>query len=259
VTPHTGELRVLVVDDERPALDEVQYLLDQDDRVGEVMACDSATEALRTLHEREVDAVFLDIQMPGLTGLELAQVLKRFRRPPPVVFITAHEEHAVDAFELRAVDYVLKPVRAERLADAVSRIIEGGDRAPAPVEQVQIPVELGGVTRFVDRSDVTHVEAHGDYVRLHTAEGAHLIRVPLTTLETEWAGAGFVRIHRSLLVALGHVTEIRMESGRCTVAVGPRDHPTELVVARRHTRELRELLGRRATSSHASGHVARDP
>jgi DNA-binding LytR/AlgR family response regulator len=237
-------LRVLVVDDERPALDELQFLLAQDDRIGEVVTCDSATEALRTLHEREVDAVFLDIQMPGLTGLELAQVLKRFRTPPPVVFVTAHEAHAVDAFELRAVDYVLKPVREERLAEAVRRIIEG-ERPPAPVEEVQIPVELGGVTRFVDRGDVTHVEAHGDYARLHTAAGSHLIRVPLTTLEEEWAGAGFVRIHRSLLVALGHVTEVRMESGRCTVAVGPRESATDLVVSRRHTRELRELLGRR--------------
>lgn len=238
-------LRVLVVDDERPALDELQYLLDQDHRIGEVVACDSATEALRTLQEREVDAIFLDIQMPGLTGLELAQVLKQFRVRPPVVFVTAHEAHAVDAFELRAVDYVLKPVREERLADAVSRILEGSERAPAPVEDVQIPVELGGVTRFVDRRDVTYVEARGDYARLHTADGSHLIRVPLTTLEEEWRGAGFVRIHRSLLVSLGHVTEVRMESGRCTVAVGPRDLSTDLVVSRRHTRQLRELLGRR--------------
>jgi DNA-binding LytR/AlgR family response regulator len=249
VTPPADALRVLVVDDERPALDELQYLLEQDGRVGEVVACDSATEALRTLHEREVDAVFLDIQMPGLTGLELAQVLRRFRRPPPVVFVTAHEAHAVDAFDLRAVDYVLKPVRAERLAEAVGRVIEGGDRAPAPVEDVQIPVELGGVTRFVDRSAVTHVEAQGDYARLHTVDGgSHLIRVPLTTLEEEWADAGFVRIHRSLLVSLAHVTEIRMESGRCTVAVGTREASTDLQVSRRHTRDLRELLGRRAGS-----------
>ena len=239
-------LRVLVVDDERPALDELQFLLAQDARVGEIVACDSATEALRTLHEGEIDAVFLDIQMPGLTGLELAQVLRRFRRPPPVVFVTAHEAHAVDAFELHAVDYVLKPVREERLAEAVRRVLEGGDRAPAPLDDLQIPVELGGVTRFVDRSDVTHVEAHGDYARLHTDGGSHLIRVPLTTLEDEWAAAGFLRIHRSLLVALAHITEIRMESGRCTVAVGPVGRQTDLLVSRRHTRELRELLGKRA-------------
>jgi DNA-binding LytR/AlgR family response regulator len=239
-------LRVLVVDDERPALDELQFLLAQDDRVGEILACDSATDALRTLHEGEVDAVFLDIQMPGLTGLELAQVLRRFRQPPPIVFVTAHEAHAVDAFDLHAVDYVLKPVREERLAEAVRRVLEGGDRAPAPATDVQIPVELGGVTRFVDRSEVTHVEAHGDYARLHTECGSHLIRVALTTLEEEWTGAGFLRIHRSLLVALAHITEIRMESGRCTVAVGPAGRRTDLLVSRRHTRELRELLGKRA-------------
>ena len=238
-------LKALVVDDEAPALDELRYLLEQDPRIGEVLTSDAATEGLRILQGTDVDVVFLDIQMPGLTGLELAQVLRRFRTPPPVVFVTAHEAHAVDAFELRAVDYVLKPVREERLAEAVRRVIEGGDRTPAPLEDVQIPVELGGVTRFVDRRDVTHVEAHGDYARLHTAEGSHLIRVPLTTLEEEWGDAGFVRIHRSLLVSLGHVTEVRMESGRCTVAVGPRDGATDLVVSRRHTRELRELLGRR--------------
>lgn len=238
-------LTVLAVDDERPALDELQWLLGQDPRVGEVLACGSATEALKTLQEREVDAVFLDVQMPGLTGLELAQVLSRFRQPPPVVFVTAHEAHAVDAFELRAVDYVLKPIRAERLAEALRRVVEGvvegtDSDERVPVEEVQIPVELGGVTRFVARSAVTHVEAHGDYARLHTAAGSHLVRVPLTTLEEQWAEAGFVRIHRSLLVALRHVEEVRMESGRCSVVVAG----SPLQVSRRHTRELRELLGR---------------
>ena len=123
-SPPSG-LRVLVIDDERPALDELSWLLEQDPRIHGVLTCDSATEALRLLQDLEVDAIFLDVQMPGLTGLELAQVLARFKIPPPVVFVTAHEEHAVDAFELRAVDYVLKPVRAERLAEAVRRIVEG--------------------------------------------------------------------------------------------------------------------------------------
>ena len=236
-------LRVLVIDDERPALDELAYLLAADDRVGEVLTSDSATDGLRILHEGAVDAVFLDVQMPGLDGLELAQVLRRFRTPPPIVFVTAHERHAVDAFDLRAVDYVLKPVRAERLAEAVRRIVglrdDSAERTPAR-DDTQVAVERGGVTRFIRRSDITHVEAQGDYARLHTAEGSHLVRAPLTSLEEEWASAGFVRIHRSLLVALAHVSEVRMDGGRCTVAVGPR--AVELVVSRRHTRELRELL-----------------
>jgi len=229
-------MKCLVIDDERPALDELVFLLGQDPRVTSVQGCDSATEALRVLQESEVDAVFLDVQMPGLTGLDLAQVLSRFKEPPPVVFVTAHEEHAVAAFELRAVDYVLKPVRAERLGEAVRRVVEAG--GPQPGEDVRIPVERGGVTRFVERSDITHVEAQGDYARLHTAEGSHLVRTPLSSLAEQWAPAGFVRIHRSVLVSLAHVQELRTDGGRCTVLVDGH----ELTVARRHTRELRELL-----------------
>ncbi|MGH3336544.1 MAG: LytR/AlgR family response regulator transcription factor, partial [Nocardioides sp.] len=101
-------------------------------------------------------------------------------------------------------------------------------------------VELGGVTRFVWRSQITHVEAQGDYARLHTAHDSHLLRRPLSTLEQEWATAGFVRIHRSLLVSIAHVDGVRMDAGRCTVSVAGH----ELLVSRRHTRELRDLLTR---------------
>jgi DNA-binding LytR/AlgR family response regulator len=234
-------LRVLVVDDERPALDELAWLLDRDERVGSVVTADSAAEALRVLQEEPVDAVFSDVAMPGLSGLDLAKVLSRFKQPPPVVFVTAHEQHAVDAFELDVVDYVLKPVRDERLAEAVRRVASSARPAAAQPDD-SIPVELGGVTRFVRRSEVRYVEAHGDYARLHTPTGSPLIRVPLTTLEEEWRDAGFVRIHRSHLVALAHVAEVRMDGGRCTVVVGGE----ELTVSRRHTRALRDLLVRRA-------------
>ncbi|WP_346763585.1 LytTR family DNA-binding domain-containing protein [Nocardioides sp. GY 10127] len=234
-------LKVLVVDDERPALDELTYLLGQDERVGQVLGASSATDALRVLRETAVDAVFLDVQMPGLSGLELGELLGNFRTPPRIVFVTAHEEHALRAFDLQAVDYVLKPVRADRLAEAVRRV-GGPAEAPAPPTDVQIPVELGGVTRFVQRSAITHVEAQGDYARLHTGAGSHLVRTPLTALEEEWGPAGFVRIHRSLLVAMQHVTEVRMEAGRCSVVI---TGGTELGVSRRHTRQLRERLARR--------------
>ncbi len=236
-------LTVLVVDDEQPAVEELMWLLRRDARVGEVLSCTGATEALRILQEREVDALFLDVSMPGLSGLELAQVLSRFKQPPRIVFVTAHEAHAVEAFELQAVDYVLKPVRAERLAEAVRRV-GGAPAEPTAGRDLQIPVELGGVTRFVSRADITHVEAQGDYARLHAGEGSHLVRTPLSTLEEEWGPAGFVRIHRSLLVALPHVTEVRMDAGRCSVVVRG---GAELVVSRRHTRELRELLLTRGT------------
>ena len=202
---------------------------------------------LRSLEAHDVDALFLDIRMPGLDGLDVARVLARFKAPPKVVFVTAYDEHAVEAFDLRAVDYLLKPVRAERLAEAVRRVREalGGTEQAAssePADDETIAVELGGVTRFVQRSDVRYVEAHGDYARLHTDDGAHLLRVPLTVLEQHWAAAGFVRIHRSHLVALHHIDEMRVESGRWTVRLGE----DVLQVSRRHTRELRDMLVRRA-------------
>ena len=235
-------LDVLVIDDERPALDELAFLLGRDPRIGAVTTADSATEALRVLQEQRVDAVFTDIRMPGLTGLDLARVLSRFRTPPPVVFVTAHDEHAVAAFELDAVDYVLKPVRDDRLAEAVRRLVVATSAAVEDEGEENIPVELGGVTRFVARSEVLYAEAHGDYARLHTADGSHLIRTPLATLEVDWRDAGFVRIHRSLLVSLAHVDEVRVDAGRCSVLVGG----TELTVSRRHTRELRDVLVRQA-------------
>lgn len=236
-THKSTNLSVLVVDDEQPALDELAFLLERDDRIEEIQTCISATEALKVLRTERFDVVFVDIAMPGLTGLELAEVLAQFRQPPRVVFVTAHEEHAVDAFDLQAVDYVLKPVREERLREAVRRVGAAG----APLDQEEtIPVELSGVTRFVARSDVLYVEAHGDYVRLHTATGNHLVRMALTTMEERWREDGFLRIHRSLLVALPHVDEVRVDSGRCSVVVGG----IELTVSRRHTPELREMLRR---------------
>lgn len=230
-------LRVLVVDDEAPAREELAYLLGQDARVGTVQTAAGAEAALLALEQQPPDAVFCDIRMPGLSGLDLARVLARFADPPPVVFVSAYDDHAVDAFEVDAVDYLLKPVRTERLAEAVRRVVERRSAGAGP-DTDTIPVELGGVTRFVPRREVRYVEAHGDYARLHTAEGSHLVRVPLSTLEEEWRDAGFVRIHRRLLVALGHVEEVRYDTGRCTVRVGG----TELQVSRRHTPELREMI-----------------
>jgi len=241
MSTETRPLRVLVVDDEAPALDELAWLLGRDGRVGEVLATASAAEALRVLQEEGVDAVFTDIHMPGLTGLDLARALSRLKEPPPVVFVTAYDEHAVAAFDLNAVDYVLKPVRDDRLAEAVRRVVDA--RSPGDVDtEDTIAVELGGRTRFVPRSEVHYVEAQGDYARLHTSEGSHLVRAPLTSLEEQWREAGFVRIHRSLLVSLSHVEEVRTDAGRFTVVVDGR----ALAVSRRHTRELRDLLVRRA-------------
>jgi DNA-binding LytR/AlgR family response regulator len=237
-------LRALVADDEEPALAELVYLLSQDDRIGEIRTASNGPEALKILQAADLDVVFCDIKMPGLDGIDLARVLSKFASRPQIVFVTAYDEHAVAAFDLEATDYVMKPVRAERLAEAVRRVVTVG--APAALQSAEesddevIPVELAGVTRFVQRSTVRYVEAQGDYARLHTAQNSHLVRIPLSTLEERWRDAGFTRIHRSTLVALAHVDEMRVDGGRCAVRVGG----DWLPVSRRHTRELRDLLVR---------------
>ena len=247
-------LVLLAVDDEPPALDELAYLLRADPRVAEVRTAADAMTALRELEAHPVDGVVSDIRMPGLSGLDLAKVLARFAQPPPVVFVTAHEDAAVDAFEVRAVDYLLKPLRADRLSDAVGRLLaavespaqEAGEEAADPAEQT-VAVELGGVTRFVPLAEVRYVEAHGDYARLHTAQGSHLVRIPMAALAERWAAAGFVRVHRSYLVSTAHLTEMRVEpGGHHAVRLGSGPTAVTLPVSRRHSRELKDRLVRRA-------------
>jgi DNA-binding LytR/AlgR family response regulator len=243
-TSPTAGLRALVVDDEAPALSELTYLLRQDERIGDIRTASNGADALRALDSAPVDVVFCDIKMPGLDGMALARVLARFAERPQVVFVTAYDEHAVDAFEVRATDYVMKPVRAARLSEAVRRVVTAlaaangsGSSGPIVVDET-IPVGLGGVTTFIKRSQVRYAQAHGDYARLHTATGSHLVRTSLTTLEERWAEAGFVRIHRSTLVSLPHVDAVVTGHGGCKIRLGD----VELQVSRRHLRALRERL-----------------
>lgn len=231
-------LTVLAVDDEPPALAELEWMLAEDPRIGAVETAPDAAAALRRLQERDFDAVFLDIRMPGLSGLELARTLRHFADPPPVVIVSAYEDAAVDAFALRAVDYLLKPVAGRRLAEAIGRVLESRS-AVGGVDDETIAVELGGVTRFVRRSEVRWIEAQGDYARLQTADASHLVRVPLAALEQRWVAHGFVRIHRSYLVAVAHVGELRTDAaGGHSITVDG----IALPVSRRCARGLRERL-----------------
>ncbi|MFP3986595.1 LytTR family DNA-binding domain-containing protein [Streptomyces sp. E11-3] len=248
-------LRILAVDDEEPALAELLYLLRADPHVLSAEGATDATDALRRISQAidagadspdAIDVLFLDIQMAGLTGLDVARLLAGFARPPLIVFVTAHEGFAVQAFDLKAVDYVLKPVRTERLAQAVRRAAEqlaAQENRPRPVPETaagHIPVELGGVTRLVAVADIVYAEAHGDYARLYTGAESHLVRIPLTTLEERWQPHGFVRIHRRHLVALHRIDELRLDAGSMSVRVGG----AELAVSRRHASRLRDLLMR---------------
>lgn len=234
-------VNVLVVDDELPAVEALAYLLGRDGRIGSIYRAGSGAEALRALQSHEIDALFLDIHMPSLSGLDIAQVISRFSRPPAVVFVTADEDKAVQAFDLAAVDYLLKPVRAERLAESVRRICEliqdRADSGEAAKPEV-ISVDQGGVTRMIRRDDIRYVQAQGDYARLHTAESSYLVRVPLNDLERQWAQAGYLRIHRSYLVSMDHIEQVRLGAGRASVMV----NGAELPVSRRHLPGVRDKL-----------------
>jgi DNA-binding LytR/AlgR family response regulator len=245
-------LRVLAVDDERPALEDLARILESSPQVAEVVLADSGSEALRTLAERRFDALFLDVRMPDIDGLGVAGLLGQFANPPAVVFVSAYEDGAVGAFELElhALDYLMKPVSRARIVQALDRVI--ADRssppsgvplsAPEPDSGEIIPVahQRGGATRLLPRSSVLYVKAEGDYVRIVADEGRFLVRGALAELERRWLPHGFVRVHRSYIANLRRAVEIRPElGGGATVVLAD---GSEVPVARRQVAELRRRL-----------------
>ena len=228
-------VEVLVADDEAPARAELVALLSADPRVSAVHAAANGAEALDVLERAEVAVAFLDIHMPGLTGFDLARAFARLRHRPAVVFVTADDAGAVEAFDLEAVDYVLKPVRVERLQRALGRAIDVG---ATPAADEAVPVTVGGVTRMIRRADVRWVQAQGDYSRLYTTASDHLVRVPLSELAERWADAGFVRVHRSTLVHRDAIVEVRLSGSAPTVVLGE----IELPVSRRLVPAVRDAL-----------------
>ena len=202
-------MRIFIADDEAPARDRLRELLediapDMPTRV--VGEARHGLEALEALPASGAEVVLLDIQMPGMGGLELARHLAGLERPPAVVFVTAHDRHAVEAFELNALDYLLKPVRAERLAAALRKAASSG-----PVDREQLARAAQGPREYlsvVERSrivlvpvrDILFLRAEQKYVTVRTREREHLIEESLVALEKEFA-VPFVRIHRNCLVA----------------------------------------------------------
>jgi DNA-binding LytR/AlgR family response regulator len=267
---NTPGLVVLAVDDEKNGMDILAERLDGNRHVRRILKAFDATEALQVLAGNDpelcarkdagmsvVDAVFADLDMPGLTGMELARLLAGFKPAPILVFVTGHSEEAVAAFELGAVDYLLKPAEQPRMDKAIERVLAkihqngaGSVAAVAAQQQTRddevIPVELAGTTKLVSRTAVRWVEAQGDYARLYTSEGSHLVRIPLAQLEERWEKAGFVRIHRSYLVPISLITELRMGGSGYSVVIG--NEEKILPVSRRHTRELKDKLVRGAGS-----------
>jgi two-component system response regulator LytT len=242
-------LRVLAVDDERPALDDLARLLVGSPGVGEVVVAESGGDALRSLADHRFDAIFLDVRMPDIDGLELASVLDQFASPPALVFVSAYEDGAVGAFELELhpLDYLMKPVSRSRIEQALERVTSsrGGngparERDAAEHEIITVEHQRGGATRLVARSSILYVKAEGDYVRIVSDDGRFLIRGALSEIERRWVPYGFVRVHRSYITNLRRATEIRPElGGSATIVL---DDGSEVPVARRQVAELRRRL-----------------
>jgi two-component system response regulator AlgR len=241
-------MKVLVVDDEALARERLIALLRELPDVAVVGEAADGREALTRAAERAPDCVLLDIAMPVLDGLEVARHLSHFELPPAVIFCTAFDAHALAAFEAQAVDYLVKPVRRERLLAALERArrftgerfqkLEAG--LPHPHRRTHICARLRGNLKLVALSDIVYFLAEDKYVIVRHTGGEVLIEESLKTLETEF-GDRFVRIHRNCLVATERLSGLkRAADGRMFADV--RDAPEPLEVSRRNLPGLRRLV-----------------
>jgi len=234
-------ITALLVDDEAPARSELRYLLAEHADVQVAGEAAGAGEALELARHLEPDVVFLDVEMPGLTGVEAAPLVRERTDPPAVVFVTAHERYALDAFAVEAFDYLLKPVDPERLARVVERLRERSVENVLPFEKVAV-VSAGG-TELLDYDQVHFARADGDYSRVHTYDRSYLCTASLGELEEKLPAGRFARIHRSYLVNLSKVAGVRRVAPERLCLQLADSQKTELDVARRQARQLRERLG----------------
>jgi len=249
------QLTILAVDDERTQLEDLARLLRNSPSVREVECAYDGHEALHKATTQAFDAIFLDVRMPDLDGLELGRVLRRFAAPPQLVFVSAYDSAAVDAFELHALDYLRKPVGRRRVEEAIERIAAAvestaalGERNPARLavpsadehEMIAVANLHGGSTRLLARGTILYVQSYGDFVRIVTADGRYLLRSTLGEIERRWAPLGFVRVHRQYVANLRNAIELRPQLGG-TAELTFADGQT-VPVARRHTAELGRRL-----------------
>ena len=246
-------LSVLAVDDEPPQLADLARILRASPHVHEVETAASGQEAIVMASRRAYDAIFLDVRMPELDGLELARVLKAFAPKPALVFVSAFDTSAVATFEVRALDFLMKPVTPHRVAEALDRVITStgvADAVHPGATNVEVPepdddvmavnnVRAGGM-RLLTRSSILYVMAYGDYLRVFADSGRYLARGTLADVERRFDAHGFLRVHRRYLANLRRVTEIRpLLNGTALLMF---ENGGEVPVARRHMPALRRRL-----------------
>jgi len=233
-------LKALVVDDEAPARSELRFLLDEAGGVEVVGEASNSAEALQLIKAIPYDVVFLDIDMPGSSGVEMAETLAEMERPPSIVFVTAHSEHAVKAFEVAATDYLVKPVDVERLRQAIERLAPTQE-VPARIER--IPVEKAGKKLLLQVEDIFYIMAKDDYSYLHTNGERYLSTISLAALEKRLLPMGFFRVHRRYLVNLSCVKEVVPMYGGTLLLTLNDTEGTQVPVSRRRVPSLKRALG----------------
>jgi two-component system response regulator AlgR len=250
VAPAADTLRVLIVDDEPPARERLARMLAGLPDVAVVGEAGNGADAVTACARLVPDVVLLDIRMPGMDGLEAARHLNALEAPPAVIFVTAHDEHALEAFEAQAVGYLLKPVRQEKLARALQRaarvaapqLLRVAEQAQLGRRRQKICARLGDQLRLIPVEDILYFAAGQKYVTVRHRGGSDLIDESLRALAVEFA-PDFVRIHRNSLVALRQVDAVeRTADGQYVVHV--KDCDDTLPVSRRHATEaLRQIRG----------------
>ncbi len=238
--------RVLIVDDEPPIRAELNYLLKQDARVGQVEEAGGATAAVEKILSFRPDVLFLDIQMPGTSGVQLADNLHNLKHPPAIVFVTAFSEYAAEAFELDATDYVLKPVEQARLEKALDKVEATiAARKPAstdePVRRIQ--GERNGKHSYIPVSEIAYIEARADYATAYTQAGGYLVNDSISVLERRLASEGFLRVHRSFLVNIDDVRDIEVLKPSGLIQLTLEHAATRIPVSRRRAPGVKKQLG----------------
>lgn len=200
-------MRALIVDDEPHVRSELAYALQQSGENVRSEECATALEALARLQSEYFDIVFLDIRMPGLSGLEAMRVIDKLPQRPQVAFVTAHDDHAIEAFEHETVDYLLKPVSVQRLLKTLSRVRARKSQAPAAPSPSRFPVDEDGRTMLIAPAEIRYVAATGHDVTVHTFERSFRYKGTLTECASRLRG--LLRVHRAYLVNPQHVVEVR--------------------------------------------------
>ncbi|MFZ5968170.1 MAG: LytR/AlgR family response regulator transcription factor [Bacillota bacterium] len=216
-------MRCLIIDDEAPAREELRYLLDKLEGVEVVGEAESGSKAFEIIESMRIDVVFLDIQMRGMNGFEVAKKLLQMERPPLIVFVSAYDEFAIKAFEINAVDYVLKPVAIDRLKNTVSRLLHLRDNyrhetdinllrlienMTKPIGFQKICVYYNGKNIPLDPREIVFIVSEGRNTVIKTQKGQYTSNLTLSELEEKLQGYNFFRCHRSYLINLHEISEI---------------------------------------------------